>query len=238
MAIADLSPTERSKRVQHMFSRIAGRYDLMNRVMTGGRDIAWRREAVRHLKAPANAHVLDLATGTGDLAFEIRAQHPDARVTAMDFSHGILLGGVKKARDRGEPAVAFGVGDALNLPFPNAFFDGVTNGFLLRNVVDLPRCLAELKRVTKPGGRVVCLEITHPQMPVFKQLFQIYFNKAVPVIGGAISGDPAAYSYLPNSLQKFPPAKPLLEAFKAAAYREPYYKLLGLGTMALHVGSV
>ncbi len=234
-----LTPHERSKRVQTMFTRIAGRYDVMNRVMTAGRDMAWRRESARHLALdPAMpTKVLDLATGTADLAFAVRERYPLSHVTAMDFSHGILLGGVKKAQLRNEQAMTFGVGDALNLPFPNAAFDGLTNGFLLRNVVDLSQCLRELKRVTKPGGRVVCLEITHPQTPVFKQLFHLYFYRLVPIIGGIVAGDPQAYSYLPDSLSRFPPARPLREAFVLAGYQAPYFKLLGLGTMAIHVGT-
>ncbi|MCW1968231.1 MAG: bifunctional demethylmenaquinone methyltransferase/2-methoxy-6-polyprenyl-1,4-benzoquinol methylase UbiE [Anaerolineae bacterium] len=231
-----MTPEERSKRVQTMFSRIAGRYDLMNRVMTGGRDIAWRRAAVRELNLPANGQCLDLATGTGDLAFAVLERYPDAKVVGMDFSEGILRGAVKKSHERAETRTAWGVGDALALPYDDAQFDGLTNGFLLRNVVDLPRCLRELRRVTKPGGKVVCLEITHPQTPIFKQLFHVYFYKMVPIIGGIISGDPQAYSYLPNSLSLFPPAKPLLQKFREAGYRDAYYKTLGLGTMAIHVG--
>ena len=229
-------PSERSRRVQTMFTRIAGRYDLMNRVMTGGRDIAWRRETVRHLNLPSNGRMLDVATGTADLAFAVRERYPTVQIEAMDFSRGILLGGVAKAGQRAERNMHFGVGDALALPFPDATFDGITNGFLLRNVVDLSQCLRELKRVTKPGGAVVCLEITHPQTPVFKQAFQIYFYKLVPVIGGIIAGDPQAYTYLPNSLTRFPPAKPLRELFVKAGYRDTYFKLLGLGSMAIHVG--
>ncbi len=228
---------ERSQRVQTMFSRIARRYDLMNRVMTGGRDIAWRRAAVRELNLPdTNTLVLDLATGTGDLAFAVRERYENARVMAFDFSHGILLGGVQKATARNEKFVQFGVGDALSLPFDDAQFDGLINGFLLRNVVDLPRCLRELRRVTQPGGRVVCMEITHPQTPIFKQIFHLYFYRMVPIIGGIISGDPQAYRYLPNSLSIFPPAKPLRELFLQAGYKSCDYRLLGLGTMAIHTG--
>jgi demethylmenaquinone methyltransferase/2-methoxy-6-polyprenyl-1,4-benzoquinol methylase len=233
-----MTPEERSKRVQHMFSSIAGRYDLMNRVMTGGRDIAWRRAAVRELNLPERGLCLDLATGTGDLAFAVLERYPSAQVVGMDFSEGILRGAVSKASTRGEDRTVWGVGDALSLPYDDAQFDGITNGFLLRNVVDLPRCLRELRRVTKPGGHVVCLEITHPQVPIFKQLFHIYFYKFVPIIGGIISGDRHAYRYLPQSLSIFPPAKPLLALFQQAGYQHAYYKLLGLGTMALHVGVV
>lgn len=232
------SAPERAKQVQTMFSRITGRYDLMNRVMTGGRDQAWRRETAKHLVlSDAPARVLDLATGTGDLAFAVRERYPNARVSAFDFSETILREGARKGAQRMDDKTVWGVGDALNLPFPDATFDGVTNAFLLRNVVDLPQCLRELKRVTKPGGRVVCMEITHPQGPIFKQLFTLYFYKFVPILGGIISGDFKAYAYLPNSLSKFPPAKPLKALFDQAGYRNAYYKTLALGTMAIHVGT-
>jgi demethylmenaquinone methyltransferase/2-methoxy-6-polyprenyl-1,4-benzoquinol methylase len=229
---------ERAKQIQTMFSRITRRYDLMNRVMTGGRDQAWRRMAARELRLGAGGLVLDLATGTGDLAFAIREAYPDARVVAMDFSETILREGVRKARIRNEQRVAWGVGDALALPFPDATFDGCTNAFLIRNVVNLPLCLREMKRVVKPGGRVVCMEITHPQTPIFKQLFTIYFYKLVPIIGGVIAGDLKAYSYLPNSLTRFPPAEPLRRIMREAGYRDVHYRLMGLGTMAIHVGEV
>ncbi len=229
---------EQSKRVQAMFSRITRRYDLMNRVMTGGRDRAWRRKAARELKLSTNALILDLATGTGDLAFAVREIHPGAQVVAMDFSETILREGVRKARQRGEQGVVWSVGDALALPFPDATFDGCTNAFLIRNVVDLPLCLREMRRVVKPGGRVVCMEITHPQAPIFKQAFTLYFYKLVPIIGGLVAGDPQAYRYLPNSLTRFPPAEPLKRIMQEAGYRNVYYRLMGLGTMAIHVGEV
>ncbi|MCS6849499.1 MAG: ubiquinone/menaquinone biosynthesis methyltransferase [Anaerolineae bacterium] len=229
---------EQSKRVQAMFSRITRRYDLMNRVMTGGRDQAWRRIAARELGLSAGGLILDLATGTGDLAFAVREAYPDARVVAMDFSETILREGVRKAHLRNEQGIAWGVGDALALPFPDATFDGCTNAFLIRNVVDLSLCLREMRRVVKRGSRVVCMEITHPQTPVFKQAFTLYFYKLVPIIGGIIAGDPQAYSYLPNSLTRFPPAEPLKRIMQAAGYRNVRYRLLGMGTMAIHVGEV
>lgn len=229
---------EQSKRVQAMFARITRRYDLMNRVMTGGRDQAWRRIAARELELRSGGLVLDLATGTGDLAFAIREAYPEARVVGMDFSETILREGVRKARLRDERGIIWGVGDALALPFPDATFDGCTNAFLIRNVVDLPLCLREMRRVVKPGGRVVCMEITHPQTPIFKQAFTLYFYKLVPIIGGIIAGDPQAYSYLPNSLTRFPPAEPLKRIMQEAGYRNVRYRLLGLGTMAIHVGEV
>ncbi len=221
-----------------MFSRITRRYDLMNRVMTFGQDQSWRRTAAQKLQLKSNGHVLDLATGTGDLAFAVRERYTDSRVIGMDFSETILREGARKSAERGETKCDWGVGDALTLPFPDATFDGCTNAFLIRNVVDLPLCLCEMKRVVKPGGRVVCMEITHPQTPIFKQLFTLYFYKLVPVIGGIIAGDPKAYSYLPNSLTKFPPAEPLKRIMQDAGYRDVSYRLLNMGTMAIHIGVV
>ncbi|BCX02066.1 MAG: demethylmenaquinone methyltransferase [Candidatus Roseilinea sp.] len=229
---------EQSKRVQAMFSRITRRYDLMNRVMTGGRDQVWRRIAARELGLSAGGLILDLATGTGDLAFAVREAYPNARVVAMDFSETILREGVRKAQLRDEHGVVWGVGDALALPFRDATFDGCTNAFLIRNVVDLRLCLREMKRVVKPGGRVVCMEITHPQTPIFKQAFTVYFYKLVPIIGGIIAGDPQAYRYLPDSLTRFPPAEPLKRIMQEVGYRNVCYRLLGMGTMAIHVGEV
>ena len=152
------NPAERSKQVQTMFSRITRRYDLMNKVMSAGQDQAWRRAAAAELHLGPGARVVDLATGTGDLAFAVRERHPDARVMAFDFSETILREGARKGAARRDMMTHWGVGDALRLPFPDATFDGCVNAFLLRNVVDLPGCLRELKRVVKPGARVVCLE--------------------------------------------------------------------------------
>jgi demethylmenaquinone methyltransferase/2-methoxy-6-polyprenyl-1,4-benzoquinol methylase len=230
---------DRAKQIQTMFSRITRRYDLMNRVMTGGLDGAWRKTTAAQLKLRDGARVLDLATGTGDLAFAVRERFPTAHVFAADFSETILREGVRKASLREDKThYNWAVGDALSLSYPNATFDACTNAFLLRNAVDLRRCLREMARVVKPGGQVVCMEITHPQTPVFKQLFTLYFYKIVPIIGGIIAGDPKAYSYLPNSLSKFPPAKPLKMAMEEVGYKDVYYKLMGGGVMAVHVGVV
>ncbi|MBX7213969.1 MAG: ubiquinone/menaquinone biosynthesis methyltransferase [Thermoflexales bacterium] len=231
-------PTERARRVQTMFGRITRRYDLMNFVMTGGRDQAWRRIAAAELALPSNALCLDLATGTADLALAVRARFPDSRVVGADFSETILRAGVAKAARKAVGGVTFAVGDALSLSFPDATFDGLVSGFLLRNVVDLRRCLRELMRVCKPGSRVVSMEITHPQTPVFRSLFALYFNHIMPVIGGVISGDYNAYKYLPTSLAAFPAAEPLKAIMQEVGFREVRYRLLGLGSMAVHVGIV
>jgi len=227
---------ERARQVQEMFARITRRYDLMNRVMTGGRDQVWRRKTAAQLGQSVGGLILDLATGTGDLAFAVRQLHPRARVVATDFSATILREGVRKAKARCERGITWVVGDALALPFPDATFDGCTNAFLLRNAVDLLGCLREMRRVVKPNCPVVCMEITHPQTPIFKQLFALYFYRLVPLIGGIVAGDLQAYRYLPHSLTNFPPAEPLKQIMEAAGYKHVRYRLLGLGTMAIHVG--
>ncbi|MBI5876731.1 MAG: ubiquinone/menaquinone biosynthesis methyltransferase [Chloroflexi bacterium] len=233
-----MTPDERARRIQQMFGRIARRYDTMNRLMTMGRDQAWRKLTAQALQLPGGGAVLDLATGTGDLAFAVRDVWPGSRVTAMDFAYPMMQFGQVKQQARDDGRVWFAQGDALALPFADAQFDGVTNGFLLRNLVDLPGGLAEMRRVTKPGGRVACLEITRPQTPVFRELFGLYFYRLVPLLGGIIAGDLNAYTYLPNSLTKFPIAPDLKQLMLQTGFRDVQYRLRMLGTMALHVGVV
>jgi len=218
-----------------MFSRIARRYDLMNRLMTLGRDQAWRRLAARELRLSPGGLCLDLATGTGDLALAVCEAYPGARVVGVDFSLTMRHVAQRKAGMR--QRIDFAAGDALSLPFAAEQFDGLINGFLLRNVVDLPQALAEMRRVVKPGGRVVCLELTHPQAPLFRQWFHFYFYRLVPLIGGIVAGDRRAYAYLPNSLTAFPPAEPLRQLMLSAGYPEVHYRRLMLGTVALHVAT-
>jgi len=233
------NPLDKPARVQAMFARIVRRYDLMNRVMTLGRDQAWRQLTARELQLDGPApRVLDLATGTGDIALAVARQYPTATIVAADFTYPMLQVAQLKSRARGRPAPHFVQGDALSLPFADTTFDALTNGFLLRNVADLGRALREMRRVVRPGGRVACLEITHPGAPIFRQLFQLYFYRAVPVIGRLIGGDAQAYTYLPNSLTDFPRAARLRQMMLEAGFREVRYRLLGLGAMALHIAVV
>lgn len=233
-----MTASTRPAAIQQMFSRIARRYDLMNRLMTFGRDQSWRRLAARELLLPAGGLCLDLATGTGDLALAVREAFPSVTVTGLDFSEAMLQVGRGKSAARGDARIHFMAGDALNLPFAAERFDGLVSGFLLRNVVDLPRALVEMRRVVKRGGRVVSLEITHPQAPIFRQLYHVYFYRFVPLLGGIVAGDPRAYAYLPNSLTNFPAAEPLRQLMLSAGYREVRYRLLMLGTVAVHVAIV
>ncbi|MCS7060630.1 MAG: ubiquinone/menaquinone biosynthesis methyltransferase [Anaerolineae bacterium] len=231
--------TDKSAHVQAMFSRIVRRYDLMNRVMTLGRDQAWRRLTARELHLDGAAPlVLDLATGTGDIALAIARAYPSARVIALDFARPMLDAAQDKSFRQGAPVRDFAQGDALRLPFADAVFDALTNGFLLRNVADLRQALAEMRRVVKPGGQVACLEITRPGAPIFRDAFRLYFYGLVPRIGRLVSGDPQAYTYLPHSLTHFPRASELSQMMLEVGFRDVRFRLLGLGAMALHIATV
>jgi demethylmenaquinone methyltransferase / 2-methoxy-6-polyprenyl-1,4-benzoquinol methylase len=227
-----LAGPDRSRRVRQMFDRIVPRYDTMNRLMTGAQDIRWRRRAARDA-APAGARALDLATGTADLAIELRAQ--GARwVVGADFSEAMLRAADAKLRRKRESAIALVLADAQSVPFPDASFDCITSAFLLRNVADLPRCLSEMRRVVRPNGRVVALEITHPRPGPFATLFGLYFKHAVPRLGRLVSGDNSAYTYLPASLDPFPNADRLSTMFREAGFARVRYRRVGFGTVAIH----
>jgi demethylmenaquinone methyltransferase / 2-methoxy-6-polyprenyl-1,4-benzoquinol methylase len=216
-----------------MFGRIVPRYDLMNTLMTGGMDRGWRRVAVEVCQ-PKGAVALDIATGTGELALEM-ARQGARRVVGLDFCGPMLEEASRKCAPLW-PAVQLVAGDALALPFPDGSFDRTINGFLLRNLADLPRGLEEMARVLKPGGRAVCLEITHPPSRLFGILFRPFFYRVVPVIGGAVAGDLKAYTYLPNSLTHFPTAPRLAEMMRRAGFSEVSYRYLSFGAVAVHVG--
>ena len=242
--------------VRDMFRRISQRYDLMNRLMTFGRDGAWRRHTVSQLglgpQATYTKLVLDVATGTGDLALEAVAQHPDARVIGLDFVPEMLVMAQQKvsawadsnrtAGPRAEGTQHVGsitllAGDALQIPCPDSVFDAVVTGFALRNVTDIPAAFAEMARVTRRGGRVACLEIAKPRAPLFKWLFALYFYRLVPLLGGWITGQRSAYTYLPHSLSAFLNPDEIASVMKQAGWQEVSYKRLMLGTVAVHTGT-
>jgi demethylmenaquinone methyltransferase/2-methoxy-6-polyprenyl-1,4-benzoquinol methylase len=215
-----------------MFGRIVPRYDLMNRLMTMGMDGRWRRLAAQAAQ-PAGGVALDLATGTGDLALELRAQ--GARwVIGADYSEPMLVAARAKLRDRGATGIELVLADALDLPFADESFDCVTSGFLLRNVVDLPRALREMRRVLRPGGRAVSLELSHMRPGPLASAFDAYFQHVVPWVGGVISGDRMAYRYLPASLAAFPDAQRLGALFREAGFAEVTWRRLALGSVAIH----
>lgn len=221
------------REVRAMFGRIVPRYDLMNRIMTGGRDLVWRKMVAKQVgQAPL---VLDVATGTGDLAFALRDAGAK-RVIGLDFSDGMIATAVQKAAHEMRQGVTFLVGDALRLPFADGTFDACTVGFGLRNMVSFEAALREMRRVLRPGGRFVCLEMTPFRRPILGPLFRVYFEQAVPLVGGVLSGDLKAYRYLPRSVAVFPAAHELADLMHKAGFVDVEYQLLAFGTVAIHTG--
>jgi demethylmenaquinone methyltransferase/2-methoxy-6-polyprenyl-1,4-benzoquinol methylase len=215
--------------VRAMFDRIARVYDRMNSVMTAGMHHQWRRRAADLARVGPGDRALDVATGTGDLAIELAGR--GAEVVGLDFSEGMLALAREKA-----PAIRFEQGDALELPYANGEFDATTVGFGARNFSDLGRGLAEMARVTKPGGRLVVLEITTPQRPPLSWFFRVWFDRAVPALG-RLAGDSDAYTYLPSSVRRFPGPEELGAELAAAGLGQVRWVLTAGGIIALHAGT-
>jgi demethylmenaquinone methyltransferase/2-methoxy-6-polyprenyl-1,4-benzoquinol methylase len=231
--MAHLRGPARASYVQQMFGKIAPRYDLMNRLMTGGRDVAWRRLVVEEAHLPRGGRLLDIATGTGDIALEALRHAGDLRVVGTDFALEMMQ------RGRGKPGaerIRWAGADALTLPFPDNTFDAVTSGFMLRNVIDVPASLAEQLRVAKPGGRMVCLEISRPPRNGFLPFYRFYFHRIVPLVGQLVSGNYSAYTYLPQSADEFLWPDELADLMGRAGWREVRYRRSMLGTVAIHTG--
>ena len=216
-----------------MFDRITPRYDLMNRLMTGGQDVGWRKRAVKAALGAGSDQALDVATGTGDLAIAL-ANAGYRHVTGLDFSKEMVASAEEKRCGRTD--LDFIVGDAMALPFPDNQFDAVTVSFGLRNMRDYGAAITEMTRVVKPGGRWICLELTPYTKPVLGPAFNWYFEHIVPAVGGLLSGDSEAYRYLPASVAVFPAATALIDLMRQAGLQACEYELLGFGTVALHIG--
>jgi demethylmenaquinone methyltransferase/2-methoxy-6-polyprenyl-1,4-benzoquinol methylase len=220
------SGSEKAEAVRTMFDRIAGRYDLVNRVMTLGLDVGWRRRAVRELRLPGGDLVADLACGTGDLCTELI--DGGYRAVGFDFSHGMLVNARVDA-----PLVE---ADILRLPLPDGSVDGATCGFAMRNVTDLTALFLESARVVRPGGRIVFLETAEPESPILRAGHALYFRRVVPLIGGALS-DPDAYRYLPRSTAYLPPPTELVARLAGAGFKGVDRFRLGAGAAQLLVGT-
>ena len=218
--------------VQTMFDAIAPRYDLMNAVMTFGQHQQLRRAAAKLALPPRNGLALDLATGTGDFASALREAEPTCRVVGVDFALEMMRLGQTKYHGR----VLFAAGDMLRLPLPADTFDCAVNGFVLRNVADVRVAFAEMRRVLKPGGRAISLEITSPRTPIWKNVFGIYFDHLMPRIGGWLSGQPAAYRYLPQSVHAFLKPEQVVAVMRDLGFRDAAFQRWALGAMAVYVG--
>jgi demethylmenaquinone methyltransferase / 2-methoxy-6-polyprenyl-1,4-benzoquinol methylase len=219
--------------VRAMFDRIAGVYDAMNTLMTAGLHHRWRERAVELAGVGPGSSVIDVATGTGDLAIALaRAVAPGGEVVACDFSERMLARARRKA-----PELRFEWADALSLPYASDRFDAATVGFGARNLADLDRGIEEMVRVVRPGGRVVILEITQPTRQPLASFYRGWFDRAVPALG-RIAGDRAAYSYLPSSVARFPGPRELAAVMERCGLQRIRYVLTAGGIIALHVGEV
>jgi demethylmenaquinone methyltransferase/2-methoxy-6-polyprenyl-1,4-benzoquinol methylase len=238
----DLPIDRDPSRIEAMFGGIAPRYDLMNRIMTAGLDGRWRRMAARQAALGHGDRALDACCGTGDLTFALAGACPDCEVTGLDFTPAMIGRAREKAaarERRGLPSAhAFVAGDLLDLPFADGEFAAVTVGWGVRNVPDVPRAFREMARVTRPGGRVVCLESTRPPRGASRRFHEVWLGRVVPLLGRLVTGDPSAYSYLPASVAAFPCADELAAVMAGAGLTRVRYRRLGFGAVALHVGEV
>lgn len=224
--------------VRQMFGRIARVYDLMNRLMTAGLDRRWRAFAARRLALGDGASALDVGTGTGDLAIAAAQMYPGAQIVGVDFTPQMLERGREKLRRLGlDTRVRLQVGDGERLDFPDDTFDACCSAFVVRNLADLPGGLAEMRRVVKPGGCIVCLEISHPRNRLFSCAFHLYFDQLVPLLGRVVGRAFDAYSYLPTSVSAFPDAPTLQHMMTDAGWEDVSYYALSGGIVAVHVGT-
>lgn len=224
--------------VSELFSGVAGKYDLMNDLMSGGAHRLWKRRFVSSLPLTKNMHVLDMAGGTGDITLLMRKRCPGLRVTVGDLCPDMLSGGRRRIFNArlAPPAPQFAVTDAQCLPFPDNSFDGYTISFGIRNVTDKPAALREALRVLKPGGFFACLEFSQPPEGAFKQLYRGYSFRCIPAIGKLAAGNESAYRYLAESIALFPDADAFKTMITAAGFAGARYYAMTNGVAAAHFG--
>ena len=228
-----------ARRIQAMFGSIAPHYDLLNRLLSLNIDRRWRRRAAGEvaLDFPISGHVLDLCTGTADLALELQRQLGNrAQVTGCDFCHAMLLLAARKiGKRRWASRMRLAEGDALRLPFRNDFFQVLTIAFGLRNLESYQFGLQEMFRVLLPGGRLAILEFSRPNWPLVRQLYQLYFHRILPRVGGLISGSEGPYSYLPQSVADFPEPEELCQLLRQIGFVDIQQKSLTAGIVTLYL---
>ena len=228
---------EHDHAIAAMFDHIAPRYDRLNRILSFGADRSWRRRAIDAARLGPGQRALDVGAGTGDLALGLlRASDPSSTVLAVDLSPVMLaLARRRLAALAGRYRAA--VANAESLPLPDGCVDRVVSAFTLRNVGDLPRALREMRRVLRPGGRLVLLELSHPPGAVFGAIYRWYFGTIAPRLAAALGGDVDAYRYLPRSLRPFPDADRLAALIREAGFAEVHYERLTFGITAIHVAT-
>ena len=225
-----LTGKERGEYVQDMFTRIAHRYELMNRLMTAGQDVRWREQVIQQTKLKPNARLLDLGAGTGDLAREALKQQPRAKVIAADFTLEMMRVGQHNG------SLPWSAADALHLPFEKNTFDAIVSGFLMRNVGNLQQALEEQFRALKPGGHIVILDTTKPKRNLLSPFIWLHMHVVIPFIGGLLSGFKDAYNYLPDSTEGFVTAEEMAARMASAGFKDIQFDRLMFGTIAIHSG--
>ena len=250
--MTNLTGFERAHYVQKIFTRIATSYDLMNRLMTFGQDLRWRREVIYRAAPPINGLLLDLGAGTGDLALETIRQFPSCQVIAADFTLDMMKIGISRGfkflsslKNSLNVSIApttpkslpyWSVGDALNLPFPNEAFDAVVSGFLLRNLSDITNALSEQYRVLKSGGKLIVLDASQPRHNILYPFINLYLHTVIPFMGRLLVGEIEAYTYLPDSIKHFLSAEQLTAHLVNVGFKAVGFRSLNFGTIAIHCG--
>lgn len=230
--MAYLNGEERSSYVQNMFSNISNNYDFMNRIMTVGQDMRWRREVIRRAGLNSSSCLLDLGTGTGDLARLAAQKYPWLQISAADFTLEMM----KIGKSRADSNTGWLAADALQLPFKDNTFDAIVSGFLLRNLADIDQSLSDQYRVLIPGGRIVTLDTTPPPANILRPFIRFYFHKIIPILGSLIIHQPEAYHYLPDSTEHFLQPEKLADRFRSAGFAQVGFRRLMFGTVAIHWG--
>ena len=230
----DSSDLTKKKQVEQMFDNISPKYDLLNRILSGGIDIQWRKDVIKMVKAANPSTILDIATGTGDLAI-MMAKNTTAQITGLDLSAGMLEVGKKKVlAENLTDRVKMIQGDSENLPFEDNSFDVVTVSFGVRNFENLEKGLAEINRIIKPGGTFIILEFSYPTSFPMKQLYTFYSKNILPAIGKLISKDQSAYTYLPDSVAAFPHGEEMKGILKNVKFNNPIDKKLTFGIASIY----
>lgn len=232
-----LDSRPKSRQVEEMFDSIAPAYDFMNTAMTFGLHKAWRDKALGMLRgvAPDPVRILDVATGTGDVAFRMHGMFPEADITGIDLSEGMLEVARKKARGMAQGKLTFKWADCLSLPFPDNTFDAVTVAYGVRNFQHLDKGYSEMLRVLKPSGTLCVIELSEPANPLMKTAYRIYARGIIPLIGRLVSGDSRAYSYLPESIAACPQREGMTMIMRNAGFRHASFKSLTFGAVTIYM---
>lgn len=232
-------PLHKAAWVRPMFDAIAPRYDVLNRIISLGMDRSWRRSAVREALESRPGLVIDVGTGTGDLAFDLVSQNTGPmKVIGLDFSSAMLRIACRRADSVDDPELLrFVLSDALRLPFVNGVADVIVSAFVLRNLDSIPDAFSAMAGALRSGGRIVLLEMTPIRQPMFRFVFRLYFRRCVPLLGRLISGHPDAYTWLPESVDGFIGVEELSRNLEAAGFREIRVRKLGLGSVAMHTAT-